>query len=365
MVCTAIFLGIWGLLTYLSGEASLDERKRILMDETESLTARMQDIQREISSTQVQRGKKRKRDDCHWMTEGQKLVDEGERLLRQVGRWRCFLLGAKIRWDVCKLVNALKVHDKKGDVLLKHALSDARGVCRGYHIPVEQLFGQVASEAFNHLKLLLEDDIIGRIAIHGIRGIGKTFLMKHIHNYALNRFDYVFWVPSPVEFTIKCVQDAVAAVVKCDFACDDDLFVRASKLSGTLAKLGSFALFLDCVPKADFSLEQVGIPVPRESSKCKVVLSTSSTLECKILDCFETVEIERLLKEDAYELFMHKANIGKESVSSLDGFPSLLADRCCGVPQMIENVASRMCSIDDPREWKCALFEFNGVVPLR
>ncbi|XP_021845693.2 probable disease resistance protein At1g52660 [Spinacia oleracea] len=362
METAAIFVGIFGILTYLCEVASIDERKQFLEGETEYFSARMQDIKREMSSTRVQLGKKRKRDECHWLAEGERLVQEAQCLIRPVGGWRGFLMAAKMRWGIYKLAYGLKVHDKKGDILLRQALSDARGLCRGHHIPVKQLVGRLTYKTLDRLKLLLEGDEIGRVVIHGIEGIGKTFLMKHLHNYALNFFDYVVWVTSPSEFTVKCVQDVVAAAVNCEFSSDDDLFVRAKKLSDILASLGTFALFLDGVPKANFTLEQVGIPVPAKGSKCKLVFTTSSSLECRLLDCFETVEIEHLPKEDAYELFRREGNFGEGSISCFDGIPSSLVDLCFGVPRMIENIATRMCSIDDPHEWRYALFELGSLV---
>ncbi|KMT04670.1 hypothetical protein BVRB_7g168530 [Beta vulgaris subsp. vulgaris] len=351
-----ISVGIWGLITYFS-KPSLDEMKRVLEGETECLSAKILDISSLTSSTQARRGKKRKQEDCPWMTEGQSLVVKSRCLLGLVGGWRSLPLGAKTRWEVYKLVYALKDHDTKGNRVLKEALSDARGLCRGYHIPVKQLVGRVASSTFDYLKVLLEGGGAGRIAIYGMEGIGKTFLMKHLHNYALKRFDYVFWVSFPDMFTIKHLQDAVAAAVNCDLTGADHLFVRARKLSDTLANLGRFAFLLDGVPKANFSLEQVGIPVPANGSECKLVLSTRSSLEYKLFDCFQTVEVKRLPEEDAYKLFMREANIREGSSCSFDGIPRSLADRCSGVPRRIVNIATRMCGIDDPHEWKSALFE--------
>ncbi|XP_010696095.2 putative disease resistance protein At3g15700 [Beta vulgaris subsp. vulgaris] len=344
----------------------LVEKKRILHDKTQYLSARMEDIEGENSPTRAQRGKKRKRDDelIHWNDEGQELVGKARCFLSQDGGgWRSFLRSAKMRWDLHRLVDALEVHDKKGDVLLREAMSDAQGPCRGYHIPVKALVSQVASNTLKQLQLLLEDDEVGRIAIHGVVGVGKTFLMKHLYNSALkwvDKFVHVFWVTYPDQFTtIKRLQDVVAAVVKCDLTSDDDLNVRARKLSETLGDLGSFVLFLDGVPGSDFYLDEVGIPVSAEGRKCKVFLTTSSTLECRLLDNFEAIKVDHLPKEQAYQLFMREANIGKELISSLGGISNSLSDKCHGLPCTVVNIATRMRGIDDPREWRNALFELG------
>lgn len=358
-----IFLGIMGLFAMLPGGQCFDQRKRILQGKTGYLSAKMEDIEGETPPSRVRYGTKRKADDdlSHWMDEGQKLVTKAENLLSQGGGGaRSFFKRPKLTWDVNRLADALEVHDKKGDVLLKRALSVAQGPCRGGLIPVKPLVGQRASSTLKQLELLVQDEKVGRIAIHGLEGVGKTFLMKHLYNSVLNwvdRFEHVFWVTFPDHCTIKNLQDAVAAVVKCDFASNDNLNVRARKLSDKLAGLVSFVLFLDGVLGADFALDQVGIPVLAEGSKCKLVATTSSTLECRLLNGFKAVKVDSLPMEEAYELFVYEARIGAASDSSLGDTPRLLADRCCGLPRTIVDVGTRMCGIDDPRERNYALFE--------
>ncbi|KMT04658.1 hypothetical protein BVRB_7g168410 [Beta vulgaris subsp. vulgaris] len=364
MEVITMFLEFVGLLALLLRGHCLAERKRVLQGKLEYLKARMQDI-RDVCSTRIRRGKKQKldNDQLDWMDEARELVKKAEFVLgrHHVGGWRGFLMGVKT-WDVEKLVDAFEIHDNKGDELFGLTMSNARVLHRGYYIPVKALVGEVASSTLNQLELLLQDDNVGRIAIHGVEGVGKTFLMKHLHNSAVKwdeKFEHVFWVTFSYQFTIEHVQDVVAAVVNCHFTSDDDLNIRASELSNTLAGLGSFALFLDGVPGAEFSLDQVGICVPAEGSKCKVVLTTVSNLECRLLDLFDAVKVDPLTKEEGYLLFMREANIDEAFGSSLDGISNSLADMCSGLPRTIVNIATHMCGIDDSCEWRNALYEFG------
>ncbi|CAO2840401.1 unnamed protein product [Amaranthus hypochondriacus] len=358
-----LILGGWSILTYWNELPNFDERKRTLKGKVQCCRANVRDFNRKLSYIEVVGGKKRKLDDRKWIEEGRGLVKRAKPLLNPVnGNSWGFLVGLKMRWDVSKLLQDLKVHDRLGDELLRQALSDAKGPLRGKLLPVKEVVGQVPSNTLDRLEDIFNDDRFGRIAIHGINGIGKTFLMMHLHNYGLNEFEYVFWVSSSVEFTIESLQDAVAAVVKCDFASGDHWSVRARKLSESFAKLGRFALFLDGVPKTVFSLNQFGIPVPARGSNCKLVVSTSSaSLEGISFHDFKTVKVKPLPKNDAYELFINRAQIGEETISSLDGIPRKLSDRCCGVPRRIEDVASRMCGISDPHEWKNELFKLESL----
>lgn len=198
------------------------------------------------------------------------------------------------------------------------------------------------------------------LLFHGMQGIGKTILMKHLHNYALKwveRFDYVFWVTLSQPFSIRHVQDAVAA------AAIDDLIIRVQILSYTLAGMGRFVLFLDAVPES-FSLEEVGIPVLTEGSVCKLVLTTKSALVCEMLECFGKLKLDPLPEAEACQLLMHEARIEIGSISLLNEVASVLAKQCCGVPRIIVDIATRMCGINDICEWRNALFESRNLVKV-
>ena len=339
----------------------LDEKLRVLEDQTEYLIARIHDVGDMLSSRihRVKNPKLGNEDLSRWMSKGQALEKSVKYLLGQIGGWKSLFMSVKIVWGVGKLVSDLEIHNRKGDVLIRDLLRDARSLCRSSYLPVKPVVGQVASNTLKQLELLLQEDKVGRIVIHGVEGVGKTFLMKHLHNSALRcveKFDNVIWVTIPNQFTIKCVQDVVAALVNCDLTSDNDLNVRARKLSDKLASLGSCVLFLDGALGKDFSLDQVGIDlVPVEGSKFKLVLTTRFTFGWRALAHFKAVKVDTLPKDEAYELFIKEANLEKVSLSSLGRSPSLLVDRCGGVPRMIVDLATRMCGIDDHHEWRNAL----------
>ncbi|XP_074309492.1 disease resistance protein UNI-like [Silene latifolia] len=228
-----------------------------------------------------------------------------------------------------------------------------QGPSRGKHIPVNKLIGQKSSET--QLQLLLLDSNVERVAIHGVKGIGKTTLMKHLHNYALNfgeMFDYVFWVTCPHPCSIKDLQDYIAMAVKCDLSSIHDTTARAKKLFETLVSHGRTVIFLDAVSEANLSLEHIGIPRSSEGSYCKLVITTSCALACRLLNSFETVQVNPLSEEEALALFMIEAGIDSGRISQLNDVPKLLSKKCCGVPRVIVETATGMCGIDDIREWR-------------
>lgn len=360
-----IVLSLWAIL---SGNEGVHEIIRILENKTEYLRARKQDIERESLSAGIQRSKKRNREDDHslWVAEAGKLLEGVQHVLTEAGKKeRNFLMCAKMRKTICRNIEALVGHEKKGDLLFRNGWTCGAGPSCDDVIPVNELFGQAAATNLEKLQSLLLDNNVGRIAIHGIEGIGKTILMKNLHYRVLkwvDRFDYVFWISFPKQFSIKHIQDAVAVAVKCDLSNVDDLITRAKKLSHVFANLGRFVLFLDAAPEESFSLEEVGIPVPTEGSVCKLVLTTNSTLVCGLLDCVKQVKLDPLTEEEACQFFMYKAGIHEGSSSSIKEVAKLLAKECSGVPRKIVDRATRMCGIDDICEWDNALFESRNIV---
>lgn len=118
-------------------------------------------------------------------------------------------------------------------------------------------------------------------------------------------------------------------------------------------------LYLDDVPEVHFSLVQIGIPVPAEGSKSKLVLTTRSAVVSKLWDCSRPVKLDRLSDIEAAQLLTNEAN------SSLTSVSILLAKMCHGVPREIVDIATRMRGIDDPCEWRNALFERVTSIPFQ
>ncbi|CAO2824610.1 unnamed protein product [Amaranthus hypochondriacus] len=244
-----------------------------------------------------------------------------------------------------------------------------RRLHRGHYIPADDIIGNSALNTMHLLQRCLNDPSIGRIAIVGRDGVGKTFLMKHLHNFALNllgveRFDYVIWVSlGNDECSIEDVQDAIAAALKCDIS---DTPNKAHELSRTLGDLGRFVLLLDGLTKSDVpeSVEEIlgcSIPAHGDGIECNKLVVTSnctaSDSESRMLDSFTKVEVGSLTEKEAFELFKHEAGLDDKSVAVLDNIPKLLVKECGGVPRRIVNWASRMYGVDDIFEWRNALFQ--------
>ncbi|CAO2824624.1 unnamed protein product [Amaranthus hypochondriacus] len=369
MIPFTVVMDFLSILYILSKVGGLEESQRILEGITDCVSARITDFEK--------RGKKRKREGeiPSWIIQGRELVQKARRVLgqgteegsekkRKVEEGSIFSSQTRGKLTVVyKFIKTLSAFENQVDEkVLISTMSDQRGPDRGTLFPVRTLVGLGASNALKRLKDLLLSDTIGRIAILGMEGLGKTSLMKHLHNNAIksvDRFDYAFWVSCPRPFNIKRLQDALAAAMKCKLCTHDDVNARAEALCNILKGLGTFVIFLDGVPEVKFSLHQIGISVPVEESKSKVVLTTRSASVSVMLDCSETVKLDCLSAEEACELLIDEARISMDS-NDLISFATKFATMCEGVPGKIIDIGTRMRNIDDICEWKNALFELEN-----
>ncbi|TYH74606.1 hypothetical protein ES332_D05G411600v1 [Gossypium tomentosum] len=202
---------------------------------------------------------------------------------------------------------------------------------------------------------------VSKIGVWGMGGVGKTTIMKHIHNDLLKqqRFERVIWVTISKEFNVMKVQDDIAGALKLkeDWPREGDKLRRAAILSEMLKKTGKHVLILDDVWDK-VSLEEVGIPEPSGGNGCKLVLTTRSEHVCKYMGC-KVIKVKLLSEEEALILFLNK--VGPNIVQSPTIMPTLklVVKECAGLPLTIVVVAGTMKGEDNPLIWKNALWELK------
>ncbi|KAK5834110.1 hypothetical protein PVK06_017983 [Gossypium arboreum] len=202
---------------------------------------------------------------------------------------------------------------------------------------------------------------VSKIGVWGMGGVGKTTIMKHIHNDLLKpqRFERVIWVTISKEFNVMKVQDDIAGALKLkeDWPREGDKLKRAAILSEMLKNAGKHVLILDDVWDK-VSLEEVGIPEPSGSNGCKLILTTRTEHVCKYMGC-KVIKVKPLSEEEALILFLNK--VGPNIVQSPTIMPTLklVVKECVGLPLTIVVVSGTMKGEDNPRIWKNALGELK------
>jgi disease resistance protein RPS2 len=203
------------------------------------------------------------------------------------------------------------------------------------------------------------NDEISTIGIYGMGLVGKTEMLKHIHNELLQSQDIshrLYWVNVPQEdFSIETLQNLIAKRLDLVLSSEDDIMHRATKLSKELTQKQKWILILDDLWD-DFEPHVLGIPVSLEG--CKLIISTRSEEIClKVTD--RSIRVNPLSNKEALKLFMKKLGHNIELSSEKKRIAECIVEECGGLPQGIIAMAGSMKRLRYNRQWDIALKELE------
>ncbi|GLT40770.1 hypothetical protein SLA2020_148800 [Shorea laevis] len=220
----------------------------------------------------------------------------------------------------------------------------------------------------------LKGDEVTRIAVSGMGGVGKTTIMKKVHNQLLKepKFNKVIWVKVSRDFDIIVQQKKKFDILKFQKRIASSLELKLepedheneTKLAGLISqklRQGNSVLILDDVWQ-QFCLEDVGIPILDGNNGCKLILTTRLQEVARAMEC-EVISVNPLPPEEALALFLEK--VGSAMLSDgrikvdIRPFLEQILQKCGGVPLAIMTVAKSMRGKLLPRHWKLALSEFS------
>ncbi|GKV27418.1 hypothetical protein SLEP1_g36591 [Rubroshorea leprosula] len=234
----------------------------------------------------------------------------------------------------------------------------------GIPLPTENMVGEVNVKEKIWEYLMSRE--VGIIGVRGIGGVGKTTVMKHIHNELLkkpSRFEKVVWVTVSHPLNVFRLQDDIAramnkATKESLSDCRDELS-RASRLMEAMKKV-KYALILDDVWDK-FTLHRIGIPEPTIENGCKIVITSRSIGVCNYLKC-QVVKVPPLPKQESLNLFLDKVGQDVLRIPNLEEILKLMVAACAGLPLALVVIAGTMRGVQDISEWRDALRELRQCV---
>ncbi|KAA8535642.1 hypothetical protein F0562_030645 [Nyssa sinensis] len=321
----------------------------------EALRNREKDVNDELRN--VEYGKKPKSIVENWLkdvrekkTEVQEIEQKSEKR-RNLSRLPFLRLLEKNIQEVIELIEQgrfseglfIDVRDERGEALL-----------------TSPLVGQTTAERNLEKiwKCFINDEIIC-IGAYGMGGVGKTTIATHIHNRLLENpssADHVYWVTVSQESSIHKLQNDIAKYIRLDLSKEDDERKRATRLFNALGGRKKFVLILDDMWKV-FLPQEIGIPIGVNSGK--LLITTRSLEVCRGMKCQQTIKVDPLSTEEAWDLFMK--NVGSEKVldKKLKEIARSISEECAGLPLAIVTTARSMTGVDDIHDWRNALDELR------
>ncbi|GLT76044.1 hypothetical protein SLA2020_477270 [Shorea laevis] len=270
------------------------------MSKLEDLNRRKQDIRSRIQ-VEVHSGVEVKQEVRGWLVRVEKIDGEMKAVEQKVQRVKWYShshLGKLVR----KKIDVVKGVYDQGNFVGSIVIS--RTPTCGIMLPTEDLKGEISAN--EKIWGYLMGYEIGMVGVCGIRGVGKTTIMKHINNDLLNvtKFDSVIWVTISYSLNVFKLQECIANETLPE---DVDEVRWAAALMHIMERV-RYVLILDDVWES-FSLENVGIP--KSKNGCKVVITSSSIDICSCLDC-ELVKLLPLSPQESLNLFLEK--VGRDVI---------------------------------------------------
>ncbi|XP_034897076.1 probable disease resistance protein At1g61300 isoform X2 [Populus alba] len=241
----------------------------------------------------------------------------------------------------------------RSSISLKYNTSETRGV----PLPTSSIkpVGRAFEENKKVIWSLLIDDEVPTIGIYGMGGVGKTTILKHVHNELLQRpdiCDHVWWVVVSQDFSIDRLRNLIAKRLRLDLSREDDDLHRAAKLSKELMKKQKWILILDDLWN-NFELDRVGIP--EKLKGCKLIMTTRSETVCHRMAGHRKIKVKPLSEGEAWTLFMEKLGRGIALSPEVERIAKAVAKKCDGLPLGIMTVAGSLRGVDDIHEWRDTL----------
>ncbi|OWM80048.1 hypothetical protein CDL15_Pgr010026 [Punica granatum] len=202
-------------------------------------------------------------------------------------------------------------------------------------IPLEPPVGLDSS--FEEVWKWVQDDSVRRIGIYGMGGVGKTTLLKKIHNELLgirNDYDVVAWVVVSQPTDPTKIQEAIwekLNLPKSEWDRTSE-FDRARKILNIM-KRKSFLLFLD-----------------------DIIFTTRLEEVCGQMQAERKKKIDCLPPDKALKLFREK--VGEETWTAHVEIPRLaesLVKECDCLPLALITVGAAMASRKHPDDWRRAI----------
>ncbi|XP_017980704.1 PREDICTED: probable disease resistance protein At4g27220 [Theobroma cacao] len=320
------------------------------------LNNRKMDIHQQLQD-EHRPGKKPKLEVESWFNKVEEKLDHAQRVEDKVSEGT-YLFRSCLGKLLDETTQAMKTVYDKGQFSGSLVVNDSSTIAA--ELPTPEITGE--TNVGEEIRKYLMGDEVRMIGVSGMGGIGKTTIMKHVHNRLLkeDKFKKLIWATVSQDFDVRRLQNDIASQLEKTLSDDKNTTIRAGELLEMLRKQGSFLLILDDV-WSSFSFEDVGILEPTTDNGCKLVLTTRSAKVVREMDC-KKVQVPYLLTDEAMQLFLSKVGQDMLPNPNLESIMKDVVCECGGLPLAIVTIAGCMRGISDPLVWRNALNELRGYI---
>ncbi|PIN24644.1 hypothetical protein CDL12_02626 [Handroanthus impetiginosus] len=307
------------------------------------------DVKEKINNAELSGKKKRKREVEEWLKQVKIIENEVCRLEGEVQTQGFF--GKFFNGDQATQLNA-KVHQLVEQSQHFGELIVDVYETRGEELMTTNLCGKGFKANLKRIWNLLKSNEVSSIGIYGMGGVGKTALLKHINNIILEKRKEkrVCWITVSQVFSIKKLQDEIAHFVGLSgfFNYEENEERRAARLNRAITG-ENVVLILDDVWE-NICLEKLGDPL--HIKDCKLILTTRSLEVCCRMGCQEKVEVQKLHRDEAWDLFKQTLGLDMALAPEVEKIAKSMVKVCDGLPLGIIVLAGSMRDETSIEVWR-------------
>ncbi|PIN26660.1 hypothetical protein CDL12_00593 [Handroanthus impetiginosus] len=300
-----------------SDKRNLESTLEAMKNSLNSLSDKAFDVEDKIKNTELSGKKKRKREVEQWLKQVN-IIESEFRTLESEVQTQGFL-GKFFNRDQLTQLNA-KIHELvEQSQHFRELIIDVYEM-RGEALLTTNLCGKGFKENLKRIWNLLKSDNVSSIGIYGMGGVGKTALVRHINNMILEKRKEkrVCWITVSQVFGIKKLQEEIAHSI-------DNVW-------------------------ENIYLQKLGDPLHLEG--CRLILTTRSFEVCCRMGCQEKVEVEKLRKDEAWNLFKQELKQDTALSPEIEEIAMSMVKICDGLPLGIIALAGSMRGETSVHVWR-------------
>ncbi|XP_043725507.1 probable disease resistance protein At5g63020 [Telopea speciosissima] len=296
----------------------------------EKLDARRNDERKKLEELKKQEGVEESADANRWFNQANKAVSDTNSLRteydEQQRRGLCSNWSCLSRYQLSKRALKLKQNvDKLYEEDPKSGWTAASTSQKGMKLDTVSMEGQTTRETLKHeiIKGVLDDRYVV-VGLHGMGGIGKTTLLRHVHEHFVKtkHFDSVIFTTVSATPDFDGIRKQIAKSLGFENCVDDnDVKERLSR-----AKM-KFILILDDMWET-IDLSEICIRAPTKENGCKILMASRLlpvimrfVIRFTERDSLHTIRVDSLPSHEAWNLFVKK--VGETLITSKPGIEAL------------------------------------------
>ncbi|GLJ19277.1 hypothetical protein SUGI_0346690 [Cryptomeria japonica] len=212
--------------------------------------------------------------------------------------------------------------------------------------------------------LALLNPALGVVAVVGMGGLGKTFLLQHVFNRTRHRYDCSAWISVSQTCSLTKLQYDLASHIHLDI--DNRVSdVRAAELIHEGLEGKRSLIVLDDVWRTSVEgnlISRLGLPTGL-NNQCKIVVTTRSRDVAETMNA-HIYEMQHLSVCDSWDLFCMFAfpnREGNRPPEQLEKLAHQIVEECGRLPLAIKTVAASMAKSSHKSDWEAKLRQLKKI----